>query len=176
MDTATRGKFLENYRTIRHAEERGSNDPAYYLALPCQDVRGKNADQWKIRGRSYRYFERKIFRNLEKRVARPLDILDLRAGNCWMSHRLSLRNHRPVAVDIFTDPLDGLQAARDALSSCEYLDEPLLAALARDLGIAWRDYRVWYGWKWRLRPWKASIRGKRPPSQFLILKGEFARK
>ena len=112
METTTRRKFLDNYRTIRHAEGRGSDDPAYYLALPYEDLSGQNASQWKIRGRSYRYFERKILPALEKRWKRPLDILDLGAGNCWMSYRLSLRDHKPVAVDIFSDDRDGLLAAR----------------------------------------------------------------
>jgi SAM-dependent methyltransferase len=112
METSTRSQFLDNYRTIRHAEGRGSDDPAYYLALPYLDLSGKNSSQWKIRGKSYRYFERQILPKFEKRLQRPLDILDLGAGNCWMSHRLSLRNHRPVALDIFSDSRDGLLAAR----------------------------------------------------------------
>jgi SAM-dependent methyltransferase len=264
MDTTARRQFLNDYRTIRHAEARGSKDSAYYRALPYEDVTGKNAGQWKIRGKSYRYFERKILAELERSMARPLDILDLGAGNCWMSHRLSLRNHRPVALDIFSDPLDGLLASHhypvefpvleaqfdqlpfsasrfdliifnasihyapdyhatlrevrrclrpkgsfiimdspvyerpehgemmrterralferqygfpsDALASREYLDEPLLKTLAEDLGITWTVHRAWYGWKWFLRPWKAALQGKRPPSQFLILNGRFAHK
>jgi len=52
-----------------------------------------------------------ILAPLERRMARPLDILDLGSGNCWLSYRLSLRQHRPVAVDIFRDELDGLRAA-----------------------------------------------------------------
>jgi SAM-dependent methyltransferase len=261
MDTVARRQFLDDYRTIRHAEKRGSNDPEYYRALPYRDLSGKNSDQWKIRGKSYSYFERKILPDLEKQAGRALDILDLGAGNCWMAHRLSIRNHKPVALDIFPDPLDGLLAARhypvkfpvleaqfdqlpfpneqfdlivfnasihyagnyhatlsevrrclrakgsfvimdtpvyelpehgemmrkerreffkkqygfpsDALSSREYLDEPLLEALAGDLGIQWEIHRAWYGFKWFLRPWKAALAGKRPPSQFLILVGRF---
>ena len=41
-----------------------------------------------------------------------LDILDIGAGNGWLSNRLAQKGHRPVAVDIFTDGLDGLGAAR----------------------------------------------------------------
>ncbi len=51
---------------------------------------------WKMRGRTYRYFERHILTPFELSVARPLDILDLGAGNAWMSYRLALRNHRSV--------------------------------------------------------------------------------
>jgi hypothetical protein len=50
METTTRREFLDNYRTIRHAEGRGSDDPAYYLALPYEDLSGNNGDQWEIRG------------------------------------------------------------------------------------------------------------------------------
>jgi len=261
METVARRRFLDDYRCIRHAEQRGSEDPTYYLGLPYVDHSGKNPEQWKIRGKSYRYFERTILPRLEAQAQRPLDILDLGAGNCWMSYRLSLRGHKPVAVDIFTDPRDGLLASRhypvkfptleaqfdqlpfpearfdlaifnasihysadyhatlrevrrclrpkgcfiiidspvyqlpehgdlmraerralferqygfpsDALTSREFLDEPTLDVLAKDLDIAWRVDRVWYGWKWFLRPWKARLKNSRPPSQFLILTGEF---
>lgn len=106
MQATTRHRFLDEYAKIRMAEGRGSEDPAYYLALPYRDVTGKNSAQWAIRGRSYRYFEKHVL------GSRPLDILDLGSGNCWMSYRLALRNHRPVALDIFADPRDGLAATR----------------------------------------------------------------
>src|SRR5262245_32027794 len=112
MEQAVRRQFLDDYRKIRHAEGRGSDDANYYLELPYRDVTGKNAGQWAIRGASYRYFERKILRVIEREHAKPLDIGDLGAGNGWMSYRLSLRDHRPVALDIFSDSRDGLLAAR----------------------------------------------------------------
>ncbi len=108
---SVRHRFLEDYRSIRSAEGRGSNDAAYYLALPYRDLTGKNSAQWAIRGRSYRYFERHILSPMERKLGRTLDVLDLGAGNCWMSYRLSLRQHRPVALDIFADAMDGLRAA-----------------------------------------------------------------
>ena len=40
----------------------------------------------------------------------------------------------------------------EALCSIEYLDEPVLARLAHDLGIEWKRRRPWYGWRWALRP------------------------
>ena len=106
-----RRQFLEDYRTIRTAEGRGSVDSSYYRALPYRDLSGKNAGQWAIRGKSYRYFESRVLPRIEKTSGRVLDVLDLGAGNCWMSYRLALRNHLPVALDIFSDPLDGLRAA-----------------------------------------------------------------
>src|ERR1700722_19298869 len=103
MATSARHRFLEDYRTIRSAEGRGSQEAAYYRALPYQDLSGKNSAQWAIRGKSYRYFERNLLSQLERKTGRELDVLDLGAGNCWMSYRLALRKRPPVAVDIFTD-------------------------------------------------------------------------
>lgn len=111
MTIATRQQFLSDYRAIRHAEGRGSEESNYYRALPYRDLSRRNSAQWAIRARSYRYFERTILRELEAATGRPLDVLDLGAGNCWMSNRMALRGHRPIALDIFTDALDGLGAA-----------------------------------------------------------------
>ena len=110
--TSARHKFLEDYRNIRRAEGRGSREPAYYRALPYQDLSGRNSAQWAIRGRSYRYFERNVLSRFERTRGGALDVLDLGAGNGWMCYRLSLRSHRPVGLDIFNDALDGLGAAR----------------------------------------------------------------
>jgi SAM-dependent methyltransferase len=112
MSISARQRFLEDYRTIRSAEGRGSQESSYYRALPYKDLSGKNSSQWAIRGKSYRYFERHILSEIERETGRALDVLDLGAGNCWLSYRLSQRKHQPVALDIFTDPMDGLQAAR----------------------------------------------------------------
>jgi SAM-dependent methyltransferase len=260
--SSARHKFLEDYRVIRRAEGRGSDQSAYYRALPYRDLSGRNSAQWAIRGRSYRYFERNVLVPIERKLARALDVLDLGAGNCWMSYRLALRNHRPVALDIFDDARDGLRAAHhygdrfplfeadfdhlpfrassfdlaifnaslhystdyrrtltelgrclradgrfviidspiyripehgekmrterhqeferrygfrsDAMPSREYFDEPTIAALATDLKIKWRVHHPWYGWNWWMRPWKARLLGRRPPSRFWILEGVFA--
>lgn len=107
-----RQQFLKEYRCIRHAEGRGSDTSEYYCGLPFSDLSGRDTAMWEMRARTYSYFERKILRRLEIRENRPLDILDLGAGNCWLSYRVSLRRHRPVALDIFSDDRDGLGAAR----------------------------------------------------------------
>lgn len=103
-------RFLLEYSTIRNAEGRGSEDPAYYLALPFRDLTGRHSNQWAIRGKTYRFFERHILSVLE--CGRSLDVLDLGAGTGWLSYRLAKRGHRPVAVDVNVDPRDGLAAAR----------------------------------------------------------------
>lgn len=112
VDTAARQRFLEEYRKIRYAEGRGSDDPEYYRALPFEDLSGRNTGMWQMRAKTYRYFENRILAPVEKAARRPLDIIDLGAGNCWLSYRLGLRRHKVFAVDIFLDPRDGLAAAR----------------------------------------------------------------
>jgi len=103
--------FLRDYESIRRAEGRGSNHPAFYLALPFADLSGNFVDQWRIRGRSYRYFERHLLPLLEERHGNSFRALDIGAGNCWLSYRLSLHGHRPAAVDLCTNAYDGLEAA-----------------------------------------------------------------
>ena len=60
----------------------------------------------------------------------------------------------------------------DSLPSKEYLHEMLLAELSRDLSLRWTIHQPWYGWKWYLRPWRARLKGQRPPSRFCILIGQ----
>ena len=251
-----RRQFLQDYAQIRSAEGRGSEESAYYRALPFQDLTGRNSGQWRIRAKTFRYFARQVLPRQSCRV------LDLGAGNAWLSYRLTESGHRPTAVDIFADPRDGLRAARhypaafplveadfdrlpftngsfdlvlfnasfhyssdyvrtlaaaqrclrpggrvvildtpvyklrehgekmraerqvlfeqqhgfrsEALGSIEFLDEPTLDQLARDLRLTWRIHRPWYGLAWMLRPWKARIKGQRPPSRFWILEATFA--
>jgi SAM-dependent methyltransferase len=104
-------EFTANYQTIRAAEGRGSATDDFYLNLPYKDLTGANQGQWSIRSRSFRYLEYKILPALEVRRG-SLDILDLGAGNGWLSYRLALRGHNPVAVDLMTDSRDGLGAAQ----------------------------------------------------------------
>ncbi len=256
-------KFLTEYSAIRKAEGRGSENPDYYLALPYRDLTGKNSSQWAIRGKSYAFLENRILPGFEEGLA--LHILDLGAGNGWLSYRLTVRGHCPVAVDIVTDSRDGLGAAfnyqarlnalfprvaaefdhlpfaagqfdlaifnssfhystdctrtliearrclkstgsvivvdspiyrhredgermkeerhryfemiygfrSDAIPSVEYLCRESLGELAARLGLRWRAYRPWYGWKWHLRPLSARLKRRRPPSRFHVLVGSW---
>ncbi len=104
--------FFREYLAVRKAEGRGSEDPRYYLALPYQDITGKLSWQWDMRGQTYRYLERRVLPAIERQAARPLNVLDLGAGVGWLSYRMALRGHHPAAIDLLTDPLDGLGAAR----------------------------------------------------------------
>ena len=256
-------KFVEEYSSIRRAEGRGSEDQAYYLALPYEDLTGKLVGQWAIRAKSYAYFERHLLAQWERESESGLRVADLGAGTGWLSYRLALRGHKPAAIDVLTDPLDGLAAARhyfaalerkfplfqaefdnlpfatgefdlvvfdsslhystdyirtlrearrclrpggrvviidspiyrlsehgermleerhrqfeaaygfasNSIPSIEYLDEGMPASWSQELGIHWEVHRPWYGWSWALRPWKARLLRRRPPSRFWILVG-----
>jgi SAM-dependent methyltransferase len=122
LEMHARQRFLEEYRQVRYSEGRGSDDPAYYQALPFRDLSGRNSEMWAMRAKTYGYFEKQILAPIERRVARPLDVLDLGAGNGWMSYRLSLRNHRSVALDIFSDARDGLRACRQYAHRIEAIE------------------------------------------------------
>lgn len=104
-------QFMADYQSIRSAEGRGSATADFYLNLPYQDLTGANAAQWSIRASTFRCLERDVLPKLETE-RKSLGFLDLGAGNCWLSYRLALRGHRPVAVDLVTDSRDGLSAAQ----------------------------------------------------------------
>jgi ubiquinone/menaquinone biosynthesis C-methylase UbiE len=104
-------RFMREYQVVRAAEGRGSEDPEYYLALPYRDLSGRNQSQWTIRSKSFRYLERSILPALETAHPDGMKVLDLGAGNGWMSYRLALRGHQSVAVDLLTNDQDGLGAA-----------------------------------------------------------------
>jgi SAM-dependent methyltransferase len=102
-------RFIAEYQTVRSREGRGSSQPEFYLALPDRDLTGRNVWQWKIRSRSFHFLERHVLPKVE--CSHGLDVLDIGAGNGWLSYRLALRGHRPVAVDLRTGREDGLGAA-----------------------------------------------------------------
>jgi SAM-dependent methyltransferase len=62
----------------------------------------------------------------------------------------------------------------DALPSVGYLTWAMLGDLARELGLRWRAFIPWYGWRWALRPWRARLAAKRESSTFAVLVGERA--
>jgi SAM-dependent methyltransferase len=99
--------FLRDYESIRLQEGRGSESSDFYLALPFRDLTGRFAWQWKIRAKSYCVLEKNV---LAQQSA--LRVLDLGAGNGWLSYRLALQGHTPVAVDLSASAFDGLEAAR----------------------------------------------------------------
>jgi ubiquinone/menaquinone biosynthesis C-methylase UbiE len=104
-------RFLEEYQSIRQKEGRlGSSE--YYLGLPFRDATGNNSGQWKIRARTFLYFEKNILPKIVAQNPQGADILDMGAGNGWFSYRLALKRQRPVALDLADNGFDGLGAAR----------------------------------------------------------------
>lgn len=120
-------RFTEDYERIRVAEGRGSNNPEFYLNLPYRDITGRNGKQWRIRSHS--------FNELLNRILRPrIDtgcVLDLGAGNCWMSYRLFLAGYSPIAVDLLTNDHDGLGAAKHYLERLPILFQRFRAEYSR---------------------------------------------
>lgn len=98
-------RFISDYETIRRFEGRFSADAAYYRALPFQDLSGRFSRDWRIRAAS--------FRALTGVLPAHSVVLDLGAGNGWLSNRLSANGHEVYAVDLLTNPDDGLGAWRN---------------------------------------------------------------
>jgi SAM-dependent methyltransferase len=100
-------QFESEYHLVRRAEGWGSDDTAYYRGLPWQDTSGRFAPLWRIRATSFRTF-------LEHALPSdaPRRILDLGAGNGWLSYQLAQRGHHVAAVDVQVDEHDGLGAWR----------------------------------------------------------------
>ncbi|HEY3616992.1 MAG TPA: class I SAM-dependent methyltransferase [Candidatus Sulfotelmatobacter sp.] len=105
-------QFVHDYEFVRAKEGRGSGGADHYLALPFKDLDGRNVWQWRIRARTFRFMEKHLLPNIEHFYPRGFDVLDVGAGNGWLSYRLAQRGHRPVAVDLLVNDTDGLGAAR----------------------------------------------------------------
>jgi SAM-dependent methyltransferase len=101
-------QFIREYETVRESEGRGSQDGEYYRALPYVDLSGRLSRDWTIRARSYKALIGRFLAPLEKLRNRPLKILDVGAGNCWLSNRLAQRGHLVASLDLLTNSSDGL--------------------------------------------------------------------
>lgn len=95
-------RFITDYETVRRFEGRFSAEASYYRALPFQDLSGRFSKDWKIRAAS--------FRTLTKVLPAKSTILDLGAGNGWLSNQLTLAGHTVCAVDLLVNAEDGLGA------------------------------------------------------------------
>ncbi len=252
-------QFMQEYQTVREREARGSTESAYYRALPFHDLTGRFSADWRIRAASFQTVLNRVVEPLEQCLTQPLRILDIGAGNGWLSNRLASRGHALAAVDLQINDADGLGAYRhyettflrlqaefehlpcadgtadlliynasfhyaenydaalteaervltpagqvviidtpiycqantgqqmvrereedfvrrfgfrsNALHSENFLIDARLAELGQRLQIRWQSFTPNYGWRWRLRPWLARLRGKRPPARFTVLVG-----
>lgn len=103
--------FVRQYRAVRDRDGYRSPTAESLRALPAVDEDDPHADTWRIRAESYRHFHRSVLAS--RRGA--LRVLDLGAGNGWLSHRLAAIGHHVVAVDALDDPGDGLGAVHQYL-------------------------------------------------------------
>jgi SAM-dependent methyltransferase len=107
-------RFLAEYTAVRRAEGRGFEDPQDYRRLPAVDSRHPLAWQWRIRARSTEVLMGTVLPAVPAAPAGRADltqVLDLGAGNGWLSYRLSVAGYAPLAVDLSLDGRDGLGAA-----------------------------------------------------------------
>lgn len=121
-------RFIEEYERIRSAEGRGSEKETFYLGLPYTDITGRSRAQWKIRARSYECLMTQVLDPAFP--AGGARILDLGAGNCWMSYRLAVAGYLPCAVDLLTNAFDGLGAAEHYRENLDGLFPRFRAELA----------------------------------------------
>ena len=103
-------RFIADYESIRKAEGRGSNSASYYHALPFKDLNGQHSQDWAIRARSFNALVKNVLTRLQDPLERSLKILDLGAGNGWLSNRLAAQGDRVFAVDLLVNEQDGLGA------------------------------------------------------------------
>jgi SAM-dependent methyltransferase len=104
-------EFFHDYAKHRADEGRGLRGEDL-RALPYLKS-GPFAKQWTVRAKSYDAFLKHVLFPMEG--VRALEILDLGAGNGWLSYRVALRGHKAVALDIRRDDVDGLGAAAEFL-------------------------------------------------------------
>ena len=103
-------QFVHEYETVRQGEGRGSDDPAYYRALPFADLSGRMAADWRIRSQSFSTLLEKVLIPLEIAYDSALRILDVGAGSGWLSYQLARRGHELAAIDLTVNRGDGLGA------------------------------------------------------------------
>jgi SAM-dependent methyltransferase len=104
-------RFRSAYAAHREAEGRGGGGEAELLALPYLRE-GPQAAQWAVRSRTFDRFLGAVLQPMASAASpsRPLHVLDVGAGNAWLSYRVMLAGHRATALDVRTDAVDGLGA------------------------------------------------------------------
>ncbi len=100
--------FLEQYRLVRDREGYRGRTPEFYRSLPKVARDDPHRDEWCVRRESFEH----LCRDAADALSPGARILDLGAGNGWLSHRLVTIGHHAVAVDWLDDAADGLGACR----------------------------------------------------------------
>ena len=105
--------FAHEYALHRASEGRAYKG-SHLLELPYLES-GPHAEHWAVRARTFDAFMAKVLRPAAARSRRPLTVLDLGAGNGWLSYRVALEGQRAIALDVRDDAIDGLGAAKPFL-------------------------------------------------------------
>lgn len=110
---ATFSPAIQRFRTA-YAEHRASEGRGHsgseLRRLPYLRS-GPLARQWQVRARTFDRFMAQVVGPMSRETA--LCVLDLGAGNGWLSYRLAKAGHDCVAVDLRDDEIDGLGAAAE---------------------------------------------------------------
>jgi SAM-dependent methyltransferase len=100
-------RFLDQYRSRRRTEGWGSENADYYLTLPRVPHNDPQYRIWRIREKSLA----RLLNLIDNEPSRK--ILDIGAGNCWLSNRLAQSRHTLAALDLSIDRYDGLGARKN---------------------------------------------------------------
>lgn len=108
--TSPETQFRRAYAEHRASEGRAHDERAM-LELPYL-AHGSAAlvRQWSVRARTFDAFVAQVLRPAMRRLRRPVDLLDLGAGNGWLSYRAAQLGCRAIALDVRDDRVDGLGA------------------------------------------------------------------
>jgi len=129
---AALGPFLSQYRAVRERDGYRVKNAAYYRGLPGVEPADPQLAVWQVRRESFVRLRRLLLARFRRTAPA---VLDLGAGNGWLSNRLAEAGCRPVAVDVLDDDEDGLGA-------CRYYDRvfPRVQANFDDLPFATRQF------------------------------------
>ena len=98
--------FLAQYRRVRRADGHVAPDVDAYRALPYRPLTPDSAVEWTIRSQSLKTLVRSAWLQ-----GAPRRVLDVGAGNAWLSQCLAAAGHHVVAVDANDDAEDGLRVS-----------------------------------------------------------------
>lgn len=105
--------FLEKYTLVRKNEGWGDTNVEYFMSLPYKDVTGRHKSIWRIRAKTFDTAIRYLQRRLKPAATLSnLNVLDIGAGNCWITRYFSQWGNNVVAIDINLDERDGLKAGQ----------------------------------------------------------------
>jgi SAM-dependent methyltransferase len=107
--------FLAQYRAIRRRDGHGAMSDADYRRLPDATPPEGNATEWRLRRESWLTLRHLLAQNragTSTSGGAALRVLDVGAGNGWLSNRLCGDGHLATALDCNGDSIDGLGACR----------------------------------------------------------------